>query len=161
MFCGFCWNPEKKLPRGWGSSTIFLSQGSGFRTFFGTRVGTSLIQKNSPGFCPGRGVGMVRLGIDWYIIITHLADQMYVWHSCKWNFARPQIYLQPAKIKSQHFGVSLKFLVCSWNYCIWRLTMCQNFSLQVCFYRTTSVRNIRISDCVHTVKTIVSYNASY
>ena len=38
--------------------------------------------------------------------------------------------------------------------------MFQNFSLQVCFYRTTSVRNIQISDCVHTVKTIVSYNAS-
>ena len=31
----------------------------------------------------------------------------------KWNFARPQIYLQPAEIKSQHFGVSLKFLVCN------------------------------------------------
>ena len=44
-------------------------------------------------------------------IITHLAGQMYVWHGCKWNFAGPQIYLQPAKIKSQHFGVSLKFLV--------------------------------------------------
>ena len=28
-----------------------------------------------------------------------------------------------------------------------------NFSLQVCFYRTTSVRNIQISDCVNTVKT--------
>ena len=26
---------------------------------------------------------------------------------------RPQIYLQPAKIISRHFGVSLKFLVCS------------------------------------------------
>ena len=46
-------------------------------------------------------------------IITHLAGQTYVWHSCKWNFAGPQIYLQPAKIKSQHFGVSLKFLVCN------------------------------------------------
>ena len=42
-------------------------------------------------------------------IITHLAGQTYVWHGCKWNFAGPQIYLQPAKIKSQHFGVSLKF----------------------------------------------------
>ena len=43
------------------------------------------------------------------VIITHLAGQTYVWHGCKWNFAGPQIYLQPAKIKSQHFGVSLKF----------------------------------------------------
>ena len=46
-------------------------------------------------------------------IITHLAGQTYVWHGCKWNFAGPQIYLHPAKIKSQHFGVSLKFLVCN------------------------------------------------
>ena len=46
-------------------------------------------------------------------IITHLASQTYVWHGCKWNFAGPQIYLQPAKIKSQYFGVSLKFLVCN------------------------------------------------
>ena len=46
-------------------------------------------------------------------IITHLADQTYVWHGYKWNFAGPQIYLQPAKIKSQYFGVSLKFLVCN------------------------------------------------
>ena len=46
-------------------------------------------------------------------IITHLAGQTYVWHGCKWNFAGPQIYLQPAKIKSQHFGVLLKFLVCN------------------------------------------------
>ena len=29
------------------------------------------------------------------------------------NFAGPQIYLQPAKIKCQHFGLSLKFLVCN------------------------------------------------
>ena len=42
-------------------------------------------------------------------IITHLAGQTYVWHGCKWNFAGPQIYLQPAKIKSQYSGVSLKF----------------------------------------------------
>ena len=87
-------------------------------------------------------------------VITHSAGQTYVWHGFKWNFAGPQIYLQPAKIISRHFGVSLKFLVCSWKYCLWRLTVCQNFSLQVCFYRTTSVRNIQISDCVHTVKTI-------
>ena len=46
-------------------------------------------------------------------IITHLEGQTYVWHGCKWNFAGPQIYLQPAKIKSQYFGVSLKFLVCN------------------------------------------------
>ena len=46
-------------------------------------------------------------------IITHSAGQTYVWHGCKWNFAGPQIYLQPAEIKSQHFGVSLKFLVCN------------------------------------------------
>ena len=44
---------------------------------------------------------------------THLAGQTYVWHGWKWHFARPQIYLQPANIKSQHFGVSLKFLVCN------------------------------------------------
>ena len=46
-------------------------------------------------------------------IITHLAGHTYVWHSCKWNFAGPQVYLQPVKLKSQHFGVSLKFLVCN------------------------------------------------
>ena len=46
-------------------------------------------------------------------IITHLAGQRYVWHGCKWKFAGPQIHLQPAKIKSQHFGVLLKFLVCN------------------------------------------------
>ena len=46
-------------------------------------------------------------------IMTHLGSQMYVWHGCKWSFAGPQIYLQPAKMKSQHFGVSLKFLI--WN----------------------------------------------
>ena len=38
------------------------------------------------------------------VIITHLASQICVWHGCKWNFAGPQIYLQPTKIKSQHFG---------------------------------------------------------
>ena len=79
-------------------------------------------------------------------IITHLAGQTYVWHGCK----GPQIYLQPAKIKSQHFGVSLKFLVWNWKFCIWRLNVCQNFLFQVCLHRTTSVRNIRISDCIHT-----------
>ena len=31
-------------------------------------------------------------------IITDLAGQTYVWHGCKWDFAGPQIYLQPAKI---------------------------------------------------------------
>ena len=34
-------------------------------------------------------------------------------HGCKWNFARSQIYLQPAKIKSHHFMVSFKVLVCN------------------------------------------------
>ena len=37
-------------------------------------------------------------------IITHLAGQTYVWQGCKWNFAGPQIYLQPAEIKIQLFG---------------------------------------------------------
>ena len=46
-------------------------------------------------------------------IIIHLASQTYVWQGCKWDFAGPQIYLQPSKIKRQHFGVSLKFLVCN------------------------------------------------
>ena len=46
-------------------------------------------------------------------IITHSAGQTYVLHGCKWNFAGPQMYLQPAETKSQHFGVSLKFLVCN------------------------------------------------
>ena len=46
------------------------------------------------------------------LIITHLVGQTYVWQGCKWNFAGPQIYLQPAKITIQHFGVLLKFLVC-------------------------------------------------
>ena len=66
-------------------------------------------------------------------IITHLAVQTYVWHGCKWNFAGPQIYLQPAKIKSQHFGVSLKFLVCNWKYCIWRLTVVKIFHFKCVF----------------------------
>ena len=83
-------------------------------------------------------------------IITHLAGQTYVWHGCKWNFAGLQIYLQPAKIESHHFVVLLKFLVCNKKYCKWRINVCQNFSFQVCLHRTTSVRNIRISDCVHT-----------
>ena len=83
-------------------------------------------------------------------IITHVAGQTYVWHGYKWSFAGSQIYLQPAKIKSQHFGVSLKFLIWNWKSCIWRLNVCQIFSFQVCLHRTTSVRNIRISDCVHT-----------
>ena len=47
------------------------------------------------------------------VIVTHLEGQTYVWQGCKWNFAGPQIYLQPAETKSQHFGVSLKFLVCN------------------------------------------------
>ena len=38
-------------------------------------------------------------------IITHLASKTYSWNSCKWNYARTQIYLQPAKIKSQYFEV--------------------------------------------------------
>ena len=46
-------------------------------------------------------------------IITHLESQMYVWHGYEWNFAGPQIYLQLAKAESQHFGVSLKFLLCN------------------------------------------------
>ena len=37
-------------------------------------------------------------------IITHLAGQTYVWRGCKWNFAGPQIYLQPAELKKQHLG---------------------------------------------------------
>ena len=47
------------------------------------------------------------------ILITHLAGQTYVWHGGKWNFAGPQIYFQPAKIKSQLFAVSFEFLVCN------------------------------------------------
>ena len=46
-------------------------------------------------------------------IITHLAGQTYVWHGFKWNSAGPQVCLQPVKLKSQHFGVSLKLLVCN------------------------------------------------
>ena len=64
------------------------------------------------------GIGPTTLHLNKDKIITHLAGQTYVWHGCKWNFAGPQIYLQPAKIKSQHFGVSLKFLGCNWKYCI-------------------------------------------
>ena len=66
----------------------------------------------SPRFLPDRPLSRA---VVWplYLIITHLAGQTYVWHGCKWNFAGPQIYLQPAKIKGQHFGVSLNFLV--WN----------------------------------------------
>ena len=47
-----------------------------------------------------------------------VGNEHKLWHGCKWNFAGPQIYLQPAKIKSQHFGVSLKF--CTSNYMVCR-----------------------------------------
>ena len=50
------------------------------------------------------------LNIQIFDIITHLAGQTYVWQGCKWYFA--------GKIKSQDFGVSLKFLVCKLKYCI-------------------------------------------
>ena len=39
----------------------------------------------------------------------YLESQTYIWHSYKWNFAALKIYLQPVKIKSQYFGVSLKW----------------------------------------------------
>ena len=98
------------------------------------------------------------------IIITHLAGQTYVWHGCKWNFAGPQIYLQPAKIKSQHFGVSLKFLVWNWKSCIWRLKCVKIFHLK-CVYIGQPVSEISefLTAYIHkrTVKTIVSYNTSY
>ena len=42
-------------------------------------------------------------------IITHLAGQTCVWHGCKWNFAGPQIYLQPAKIKVSILGFRWNF----------------------------------------------------
>ena len=48
------------------------------------------------------------------LIITHLSSQTYISHSCNWNFAWTwaQIYiLQPAKIKSQCFEISLKYLL--------------------------------------------------
>ena len=41
-------------------------------------------------------------------LTTHLAGKTYVWHGCKWNFAGLQ-----AKIKSHHFMVSFKVLVCN------------------------------------------------
>ena len=43
---------------------------------------------------------------------THLAGQTCVLHGRKWNFPRPQVYLQPAKvIENQYFEVSLKLMV--------------------------------------------------
>ena len=57
----------------------------------------------------------LRTGLGYY---HSLAGQTYVWHGCKSNLAGPQIYLQPAKIKTQHFGVWLKFLVCNGKYYI-------------------------------------------
>ena len=58
-------------------------------------------------------IGLILTSKSQNMVITHLAGQTNVWDGCKWNFAGPQIYLQPAKIKSQHFGVLLKFLVCN------------------------------------------------
>ena len=48
----------------WGFSMIFLPQGSGFWTFLVPLGGEFALSKNSLGVCPG----MVRFGIDWYII---------------------------------------------------------------------------------------------
>ena len=60
----FPWILEKKLPRGWGFSTIFLSQGGGSALSLCLGGGEFAFSKNSPGVPPR---GMVRLGIDWYI----------------------------------------------------------------------------------------------
>ena len=53
FFAGFL----KIIAPGWGFRMIFLPQGSGFRTFFVPGVGNSPFQRNSPGVCPGGGVG--------------------------------------------------------------------------------------------------------
>ena len=61
MFCGgFCWIFENNCPGGWGFSTIFLPQVSGFCTFFVPGGGGEefALSKNFPG-----GL-MVRTGID-------------------------------------------------------------------------------------------------
>ena len=58
FFAGFL----KIIAPGWDFSTIFLPQGSGFRTFLVPgEWGIRLSKKISRGFA---GVGMVRLGID-------------------------------------------------------------------------------------------------
>ena len=62
---------------------------------------------------------LLPIHINWSFLNYHsFSEPNIVWHGCKWNFAGPQIYLQPAKIKIQHFEVLLKFLVCNWKYCI-------------------------------------------
>ena len=93
-------------------------------------------------------------------IITHLAGQTYVWHSCKWNFAGPQIYLHPAKIKSQYFGDIVKIFGLKIESIAYEDSVSKFFTSSV-FLSDTSVRNIQISNRVHTVKIIVSYNSSH
>ena len=91
----------------------------------GAYIPTGIIPRNKSGNlyhegdyrAPNRTKYFLQISIYFFlfliIFITHLAGQTYVWRGCKWNFVGPQIYLQPAKIKSQHFGASLKFLVCN------------------------------------------------
>ena len=55
----FCWIFENNCSRGWGFSTIFLSQGSGFRTVFVPgRVGNLPFQKIPWGFAWGGWSGL-------------------------------------------------------------------------------------------------------
>ena len=61
MFCGFFAEFLKTIAREWGFSRIFLPQGSGFRTW---GWGIRSFKKIPRGFARG----MVRLGIDRYII---------------------------------------------------------------------------------------------
>ena len=97
-------------------------------------------------------------------IITHLAGQTYVWQGCKWKFAGPQIYLQPAKVKSQHSGVSLKFWVVIESLA-YEDQMCVKIFHFKCVYVGQPVSEISkfLTAYIHkcTVKTIDSYNASY
>ena len=54
---------KKNGPRG-GVLARFFAPGVGILHFFGPWDGEFAHSKKSPGFCPGGGGGMVRLGID-------------------------------------------------------------------------------------------------
>ena len=60
LFAGFL----KITAPGWGFSTIFLPQGSGFCTFFVPGCKEFALSKNSPAVCPGGGGRGKRSGLE-------------------------------------------------------------------------------------------------
>ena len=71
MILFFCWIFENNCPRGWGFSTIFLSQGSGFRTVFvPRRVGNLPFQKIPWGFAWGGWSGLELTDTLWLSMTT-------------------------------------------------------------------------------------------